>query len=858
MKLLILTYLIVSLNIKGIKRLEWIDPYGRKPIGYRTWCKLHKINKAKTKIAAVYEIVNGKTQNLVDIVVNSGIYSYISSEIEIFLQDLINAGYSVRVDTISGMDHVVLRNHLASLLSQGLVGAIFVGEIPVAWFETNGFGSWEEFPHDLYFCDLDGTYIDGDGDGIYDDHTGSVEPEIWVGRIYARNLTWDNEIRLLKRYFRKNHLYRVDSLYLPQRALSFVDDDWAFWTTCGLDLIYSDVTVINDEYQTTASNYRDQLTQGYEWIHVCAHSSPWAHTFKYPYGEYRGTVFNYEIYVLEPHALFYNLFACSGTRFVEENYSAGWYIFNDPYGLVAIGSSKTGSMLYFSDFYGAIGQQNMCIGDAFKYWFTLHGEEDWDWFYGLNIMGDPTLKPNGRVKSQFIQNTFYYTNKTTIKWEPPEIVCPHPESDGFPKIIANTDGKIWVIWQSGRSYTNGRSEIYSAYWDGNWSGEMNVGPFIYWDYFPAIGIDRYERPVAIWAGWGNISGNYQYDIFYSVYNGSSWSQREMIHPLDPAFDINPSLAMDSSGNLWVSWESRKNVNSDIYASYFDGNTWSFPQQVTWNNADEREPEILCDGDGRIWVFYSRRYSDRSEIWGSYNDGTGWTESGPISANQKMAYHPSAALGKNGRIWVVWQANDSGNPDIYASYFNGNTWSTPVQITTNSEPDLFPSTTQDANNVVWLVYQSKVNGEWDIYSSYCIDSLWSQPEIVADLEGADINPQVICDFSNEIWATWQSFINGNWEIVVTHRPSTKVEEKEPILKHEFGISSIIFSGNLKIFTPKPFQKIGIFDVKGARVQEIYSNAKGIAVLKKGNKSSGIYILLLNDHNLSIIKKIILIF
>jgi len=856
MKFLLLLFFLTS--IKGVKKLEWVDPYGRNPTRYKRWCKLHYVEKKETRITTVYELIKQNKQNLVDIVINSGIYPYISSEIETFSQDLINDGYSVRVDTISGMDHVVLRNHLASLLPQGLVGAIFVGEVPVAWFETNGFGTWEEYPHDLYFCDLDGTYVDNDGDGIYDDHTGSVEPEIWAGRIYARNLTWDNEIRLLKRYFRKNHLYRVDSLSLPQRGLSFVDDDWSSWATCGLDLIYSDVVVINDNYQTTASNYRNQLVQGYEWIHICAHSSPWGHTFKYPPDQYKGTVFNYEIYVLEPRALFYNLFACSGTRFVEENYSAGWYIFNDSAGLVAVGSAKTGSMLAFDDFYGPIGQQNMCIGDAFKYWFTLHGEEDWDWFYGLNILGDPTLKPKSSSNTKLIQKTpaLSLLNEYPGGWEQPEIICPDSESDGFPKITTNLDGRIWVIWESGRSYTNGRSEIYAAFRDGTWSGEMCVGPFKYWDYGPAIGIDKYNRPVAVWAGWENISGNCQYDIFYSVYD-TSWSERQILHPLDPAYDLRPSLTKDSTDYLWVSWESRRNLNSDIYAAYFDGNTWSSPQQVTSDNTDETNPEMVCDTQGRIWVFYSKKYSDHSEIWGSYYNETKWVESGPISGNQRMTYHPAAALGKDGKIWVAWQTNDPGNPDIFASYFDGNTWSPPVQITENPEPDLFPDLTNDTNGLVWLVYQSKSKDGWDIYSAYCSDSIWSAPEIVANLDGADINPQITCSISNELWVTWQSYINGNWEILVTHKPSTVINEDIDLsLKNKFRVSSTIFSKNLKIITPKPFQEIKIFDVKGACIEKIYSDANKIAILERENKSPGVYILLLKNGNTQISKKIIL--
>ncbi len=852
-------FISASAKITDVKELRWIDPYGGQPITHGLWQKEHCVKDKKTRIDKVYKKGIKDRQNLVDVIVNTSIYSGIATEIDTFINDLVGAGYSVQLDTISGMSHTALRNHLAGITD--LVGAIFVGELPVAWFEWG-----EEFPHDLFFCDLNGTYIDSDGDGLYDNHIGNVAPEIWVGRIYARNLTWDNEIRLLKNYFYKNHQYRTSGSSLPERGLSFVDDDWAYWGDCYLNLLYSNVVVINDYYQTTAANYRNHLAQGYEWVHLCAHSSPWGHTFLYGGSGYKGTVFNYEIFTLEPDALFYNLFACSGTRFVEENHSAGWYLFVDPYGLLAVGSTKTGSMLYFDDFYGPLGQQNKCIGEAFKYWFTLWGEYDWDWFYGLNILGDPTLKPKSQTKKLrrlSLRVTPTYSadvkqSRSSIKpnnlltdWESPVIVGLDSESDGFPRITTNTDGRVWVIWESGRSTSNGRSDIYSSYRDGgSWSSAMVVGPTYYWEYCPDIEIDNMNRPVAVWAGY---SGG-QYDLYYSIYT-SLWSSRQLVHSTDPGYDIKPAMIKDSNGYLWVTWESRRDVDLNIYASSFNGSSWSSPQQVTTNSADETTPSMAVDSMGQVWVFYCRRYAGKAEIWGSYYTGSQWLESGPISENQINAYKPSAAVDEDGNIWVAWQSTDNGNPDIFVSHFNGSSWSTPIQITSNSESDLFPDLTVDNAGTIWLVYQSKTSGDWDIYYSYCVDSVWSVPSVVYNLPGADINPQITCSNSNELWLTWQSYINNNWEIMVSHRPGIGIaEEKEKIARSNFNAFPTLFSQRLKIITQKPEQKIKIYDIKGSLVHILSSNRKCIAFWSPVNIPQGIFFVVLTDKGKQLSKKV----
>lgn len=74
----------------------------------------------------------------------------------------------------------------------------------------------------------------------------------------------------------------------------------------------------------------------------------------------------------------------------------GWYIFETEYGLLSVGSTKTGAMLCFDDFYWPLGQ-GTTFGEAFLIWAQLNMEtcaEEYSrpWFYGMCVQGDPTLK----------------------------------------------------------------------------------------------------------------------------------------------------------------------------------------------------------------------------------------------------------------------------------------------------------------------------------------------------------------------------------------------------------------------------------------------------------------------------------
>jgi hypothetical protein len=249
--------------------------------------------------------------------------------------------------------------------------------------------------------DLDGTFLDNDVDGLYEIHYGDVEPEIWLGRLTASPLIMDgaDEVSLLQNYFYKNHLYRIGQLGVNPRALSYIDDDWsssaAIWTD-NLGMAYPDRTMVSNGAVTIDSDYEARLPTGYQFIQLCAHSSPYQHHFKIGEEWTGGYTTNAEIKTIDPLALFYNLFACSNARFISYDYMAGWYVFCQDYGLAAVGSTKTGSMLYFNHFYGPFGSGST-IGEALRDWFVAvatSGFSDYEtcWHYGMSLIGDPTLR----------------------------------------------------------------------------------------------------------------------------------------------------------------------------------------------------------------------------------------------------------------------------------------------------------------------------------------------------------------------------------------------------------------------------------------------------------------------------------
>jgi len=402
-------------NPSHIPVTRLVSPDNSKPMSYEEW-KNDIVFNQSVNIGKVGE--RRMDGNKFNVIVNASLYpkltSFLDPQTGSYISDLVNAGYSVSVDTMSMSSDPfapeTLRNFLIQEYNTGSAGAVLIGDLPIAWFQMMevfwGLApSYTDFPIDLFYMDIDGVWSDhykksGDSliagtDSIYDTHAGNMAPEIFVGRLTASSV--GNDSALIYDYLMRDHLFRVDSLKLSKEALFYIDDDWASYSgqwSGDLGAVYDSILVVDNPETTVANDYRTRIVVSHEWVSLFAHSWPQGHGFKYNGGSSWSWFYSSEIPTLNPIANFYNLFACSNARYTDSQYSAGMYTFRNSYGLGALGSTKTGSMLEFQYFYDPLSQ-GYCLGDAFKDWFATMGEAWADtsrsWFYGMTLIGDPTF-----------------------------------------------------------------------------------------------------------------------------------------------------------------------------------------------------------------------------------------------------------------------------------------------------------------------------------------------------------------------------------------------------------------------------------------------------------------------------------
>ncbi|MFH0945389.1 MAG: hypothetical protein V2A76_09355 [Planctomycetota bacterium] len=225
-------------DYSNIARLRWTGP--GSPDTYAQYLARRGSTPFRSSLISSSNAKSrGSRIQKVLVIVNSALYAGIQTRLNTYVNDLTADGYAVDVYQNSGGTCVDMKNFILGNVSD-LVGCVFVGDQPSAWFEHDYWGP-EEFPCDLFYMDLDGTWTDTDTDGMYDAHaagSGDEGPEIFVGHIDASMMS-GNEVDITNDYFDKNHLYRLGGIPHSGYALTYTEDDWASIPSQRTDIKYA-------------------------------------------------------------------------------------------------------------------------------------------------------------------------------------------------------------------------------------------------------------------------------------------------------------------------------------------------------------------------------------------------------------------------------------------------------------------------------------------------------------------------------------------------------------------------------------------------------------------------------------------
>jgi hypothetical protein len=230
--------------------------------------------------------------------------------------------------------------------------------------------------------------------------------------------------------------------------------------------------------------------------------------------------------------------------------------------------------------------------------------------------------------------------------------------------VQDPAGTVWVAWQGGltgsRSIYLSRKVADSTTFDVPITISENESDQIN----PALAIDSEGRLFLCWQE--DRRGNWDIYVVHSA-DGVNWSIRKRITDAD-SDQVNPDMAISGS-KAYVVWQDNVNATQDIYVASSTNNFSTITiDAVTNHSALQIDPRIATAGS-TAYVVWTDLRSGVTDLYGA-DSATGWANIPVVnqSANQSQA---SIAADQSGTLHLAWVDDRSGNSDIfYAVFANG--------------------------------------------------------------------------------------------------------------------------------------------------------------------------------------------
>lgn len=241
------------------------------------------------------------------------------------------------------------------------------------------------------------------------------------------------------------------------------------------------------------------------------------------------------------------------------------------------------------------------------------------------------------VPGSFESTALYYRAFDGASWTSPvpisgQIMC----NIQWPSITVDSSNNPRVVCPS--SISGNDSTLYYFAWDGqSWTLPQALTSGGY-PYQPRIAVDNAGIAHVVWPDLNHA-------LYYQRQEGQSWSSPIVLS--DGVGD--PDIAADGAGNIHVVYFG----GHDIFYKIWNGSTWSAPTNISNNSwCSSVTPSLAVDSKNNVHVVYGG-CDGNGDIFYQKWDGTSWTSPTNISQNNTESLRPAIAVASDGTGHVVW-------------------------------------------------------------------------------------------------------------------------------------------------------------------------------------------------------------
>jgi hypothetical protein len=292
-------------------------------------------------------------------------------------------------------------------------------------------------------------------------------------------------------------------------------------------------------------------------------------------------------------------------------------------------------------------------------------------------------------------------------------------------------------WGTPASIQSGTGDVYGEQW---------------------VAMDANGNAIAVWQEADGTRSR----IWANRYTvGTGWGIAVQIDTNDTHDAYSPRIAVHSNGDALVVWDQSNGALAQIWANrHVAGGGWGTAVQIDTNNiGDALNPTIAMDSSGNAAAVWTQSDGTRKNIWANrYTAGTGWGTAALIETNNTgHARDADVAFDGNGNAIAVWSQDDGTRFNIWANrHVAGTGWGTAVLIETNNAGGAeIPQVALDASGNAIAVWEQDDGTRYSIWANrYAPGTGWGTAALIEAGTGDAHNAEVAIDRNGNAMAVWE--------------------------------------------------------------------------------------------------------
>jgi hypothetical protein len=227
-----------------------------------------------------------------------------------------------------------------------------------------------------------------------------------------------------------------------------------------------------------------------------------------------------------------------------------------------------------------------------------------------------------------------------------------------PKIAADGLGNLMAVWlQTSAGVTSIWTNLYSA--SSGWGTAAlleTVNPA--GGNKPEIAMDSAGNAIVVWYAFDG-SWTSLWAKRYAATGG--WSAATLIENVNTGGASEHSVAMDANGNAMVVWAQFDGTRSNIMANrYTAGSGWGTAGEIDASDLDASNPSVAVDSAGNMMAVWHQRSANTGNNFSIYTNrfsNGSWGAATLVKADIPYARQSAIAMNASGNAMLVWLEDD---------------------------------------------------------------------------------------------------------------------------------------------------------------------------------------------------------